>query len=177
MKNPRSLLKVLPFITLLAAPLASATVLDVRIDGSDAIFLAGRTDLTIPAASAPWTGPGDYTLRHGTPTPEEIQETLPPIFTVASGDVIRALDPVVGIISFGLGFDKASYGPSGSGVSGSNLSALGGISGYRGPKGALTGLFLTDAIPTSGAPATLNFDPSGIGAEFSVLNPGIGQVF
>jgi PEP-CTERM motif len=177
MKYIKTLFKTLLLIAVLTAPMAFATVQTVTIDGSDAIFLAGRTDLTIPAASAPWNGPGDYTIRHGGPTPEEIQETLPPIFSVASGDVIRALDPAVGGISFFNGVGAPFYGPSGNGASGSSLTALGGISGYIGPQGALTGVFITDAIPLTGAPATMNFTPSGSGIEFSVLNPGLGQVF
>lgn len=177
MKNHLNLLKMLPLLALVSAPLASAKVEDVTIDGGDVIFLAGRTDLTIPEVSAAWDGPGDHIIRHPGPTPEEIVETLPPIFTVASGDVIRALDPAVGGISFFNGIGAPFYGPSGNGLSGSHLSALGGISGYVGPQGALAGVFLSDAIPGSGAPDTLNFNPDGLGAEFSVLNPGLGQVF
>ena len=72
----------------------------LRLTALTLFFLAGRTDLTIPAASQPWTGPGDHTIRHGGPTPEEIVETLPPIISVSAGDIIRALDPAVGGISF-----------------------------------------------------------------------------
>jgi hypothetical protein len=61
-----------------------AAVFDISIAGSDAIFLAGRTDLVIPPASDPWTGPGDFLIRHGGPTPEEIRETVPPFLSVAS---------------------------------------------------------------------------------------------
>jgi len=39
-----------------------AQVYDVTIDGSDAIWLAGRTDVVIPPASDPWPG---GLLRHG----------------------------------------------------------------------------------------------------------------
>jgi hypothetical protein len=172
-----SLFKCLPLLVAVCSPWASATVVSITIDGGDAIFLAGRTDLTIPPASEPWGGPGDHTIRHGGPTPEEIVETLPPIISVAAGDVIRALDPAVGGISFYNGLGAPYYGPSGNGLSGSNLSSLGGISGYIGPQGALAGVFLTDAIPNGSAPLTLNFNPDGLGAEFSVLNPAVGQVF
>ena len=71
---------------------ANATVFGVTIDGGDAIFLAGRTDVAIPPASDPWTT-GTHLIRHGGPTPEEIQETLPPFIPVGTGDVIRVLDP------------------------------------------------------------------------------------
>ena len=52
---------------------ATAATFSITVDGSDAIFLAGRTDVTIPAASDPWTT-GTHLIRHGIPTPEEIQE-------------------------------------------------------------------------------------------------------
>ena len=79
----------------LTATAASALVMDVTIEGSDAIFLAGRTDITIPAASDPWNYP-DGMQRHSYPTPEEIQETFPSVFSITAGDVLRVLDPAVG---------------------------------------------------------------------------------
>jgi hypothetical protein len=145
----------------------------VQIDGGDAIWLAGRTDVIVPAASSSWS----FLIRHGGPTPEEIQETHPDLFPISGGDTLRVLDPAVGGISFYNGFGSPYFGPDGNGASGSNLSAIGGISGYRGPQGPLVGVFLDDSIPTSGAPATLNFDPSGLGTDFLSLNPELGQVF
>lgn len=167
----------LSFVAALSAPASHAAIIDLTIDGSDAIFLAGRTDLTIPDASQPWTGPGDYLVRHGGPTPEEIQETLPPQIAISAGDIIRALDPAVGGISFFNGIGAPYYGPGGNGLSGSSLTALGGISGYIGPQGALAGVFLSDAVPTSGAPATLDFSPGGLGIDFLSLTPELGQIF
>ena len=80
------------FLTILclciAGP-ASATIIDLTIDGGDAIFLAGRTDLSIPPASDPWNYPAGM-QRHTLPTPEEIQETLPPIIPVSPGDCYRS---------------------------------------------------------------------------------------
>lgn len=157
-----------------------ATVIELTIRGSDAIFLAGRTDVVIPPASDPWTGPGTHLIRHGTPTPEEIQETLPPFVAVSGGDIIRVADPAVGGIHFFLGFGTPGtfFGPSGNGLSGSDLTALDGISGYKGPQGPLVGVFLDDNIPNMGpAPATLDFSPSGIGTEFLTLSPLLGQIF
>ena len=171
-------LLLFPFILLLFSfSLSFAAQYDVTIDGSDAIFLAGRTDLTIPAASAPWTGPGDYLIRHGGPTPEEIQETLPPSISVSAGNVVRVLDPAVGGVSFFNGFGAPLYGPGGNGLSGSNLTALGGISGYFGPQGPLTGVFLDASIPASGPPVALDFSPGGLGIDFLTLSPALGQVF
>ena len=160
--------------TLLLASPAQAQVYTVTVDGPDAIFLAGRTDIVIPPASDPWPG---GLIRHGGATPEEALESIPPFVPVAGGDVIKALDPAVGGINFFNGFGPAFFGPGGNGVSGSNLSSFGGISGYIGPQGPLAGVFLTDAVPTSGAPATLDFSSSGMGTDFLSLSPVIGQVF
>lgn len=153
----------------------NATIIDTVVDGSDAIWLAGRTDLTIPDASAAWPG---GLLRHSSPTPEEIKETLPPGFSASAGDVIKVLDPAVGGISFFKGFGGVLFGPDGNGVPGSsNIGSFGGISGYHGTQGALVGLFLSDDIPTSGAPSTLDFSLGGLGVNFSSLTPELGQVF
>ena len=131
---------------------SEAVIYDVTIDGSDAIFLAGRTDVVIPPASDPWTT-GTHLIRHGGPTPEEIQETLPPFVSVSGGDIIRAADPALGGVNFFNGFGPPFFGPSGNGLSGSDLAALDGISGYIGPQGPLAGVFLDNSIPSSG-PAT-----------------------
>ena len=164
---------------LLALP-ASAATYDITIDGSDSIFLAGRTDLTIPPANAPWgdADPATYDgmLRHAFPTPEEILETLPPIISVSDGDVVKVADPAVGGISFFNGFGAPFYGPEGNpGVS--NLSPFAGISGYIGTQGALVGVFLTDAIPNGTPPPSLNFSAGGIGTDFTSIVPDIGQIF
>lgn len=151
-----------------------AAVIDVSVDGSDAIFLAGRTDLLpIPPL------PGPFMLaRHPLGTPEMILETLPPEIAVTAGDVIRLVDPAIGGISFFNGFGAPLFGPGGNGLSGSNLSSIGGISGYLGPQGPLVGVFLDAAIPSAGpAPATLDFTPGGLGTDFLSLMPELGQVF
>ena len=153
---------------------AQASVIDLTIDGGDAIWLAGRTDLVIPAASAPWPS---GLLRHPGPTPEEIQETLPPGLAVSAGDLIRVLDPASGGISFFNGFGDPFFGPDGNGAAGSSLTAFGGISSYSGPQGPLVGVFLTDAVPSGAAPAGLDFSPAGLGTNFLTLFPALGQVF
>lgn len=160
------------------ASLQANTIVDVSINGTHAIFLAGRTDITIPDPSLPWTSPaGGFLTRHGSPTPEEAKEEFPPEVAVTAGDVIRVLDPAVGGINFFNGFGPPFFGPAGNGVSGSNLNSLGGISGYRGPQGALVGVFLDNNVPLTGPPATLNFDPSGLGTDFLSLSPLLGQIF
>ena len=169
--------ETISILLLLFVSVASAETYEVQVDGTDAIFLAGRTDVTIPPASELWIG-DTILLRHPWRTPEEMQETLPKIIPVKEGDVIRLLDPAIGGISFFNGFGKPFYGPSGNGEAGSKLRPLDGISGYAGPEGALTGVFLSDAIlDTEPAPLTLDFTPTGIGTHFATLSPLIGQVF
>jgi hypothetical protein len=163
--------------SMLFATASFAATYDITIDGGDAIFLAGRTDLIVPPASDPWTS-GTILIRHGGPTPEEVQETMPPFISVAAGDIVRVLDPASGGVNFFNGFGPPFYGPAGNGLDGSDLQPLDGISGYKGPQGALAGVFLTDAIPNSGpAPATLDFTPAGLGTDMPILNPVLGQVF
>ena len=53
---------------------ANATIINTVIDSSDAIWLVGRTDLTIPDASATWLG---GLIRHGGPTPEKRGQVFP----------------------------------------------------------------------------------------------------
>lgn len=166
---------VIAFVVLGSAGLASALVFDETIDGSDAIWLAGRTDLVIPDANLPWPG---GLIRHGGPTPEEIKETLPPGFAVTAGDVIKVLDPADGGISFFNGVGAPYYGPDGNGVPGSsNIGSFGGISGYLGTQGALVGVFLDDSIPNGAPPPTLDFSLGGLGVNFPSLTPGLQQVF
>lgn len=156
---------------------AQAIVIETTLRGSDAIWLAGRTDLVIPPASDPWPG---GLARHLGPTPEEIQETRPPGFSILGGDIVKVLDPADGGISFFNNFGGIIYGPDGNGVPGSsNIGSFGGISGYIGTQGALVGVFLDDNIPNGAPPPTLDFSngPGGLGTEFTSLSPDLGQVF
>lgn len=161
----------------LGATICNAATFDVVIDGPDAIFLAGRTDVVIPAANLPWNT-GTFLLRHGGPTPEEALEQLPSFIAVMAGDTIRVLNPALGGVNFFNGFGPPFFGPSGNGAAGSNLTPLGGISGYLGPQGPLTGVFLDDSVPSGGpAPTTLDFTPGGLGLDFASLSPQLRQVF
>jgi hypothetical protein len=161
---------------ILAASTAQATTYNVGIDGTDAIFLAGRTDLAIPPANQGWPG---GLARHGGPTPEEAVETLPPFISVIAGDVVKVLDTAIGCINFFNGFATGPsdcFGPAGNSSNVSSiLSAFGGVSGYIGTQGALAGVFLDDSIPNGAPPATL--DPLGTDPDFTALSPGLGQVF
>jgi hypothetical protein len=171
---------LLPLSTAATLFLASSSwgaTYDVTVNGSDAIFLAGRTDVVIPDPSQPWNT-GTFLKRHPGPTPEEIKETLPPSVALTGGDIVRVLDPAVGGVNFFNGFGPPFFGPSGNVAGVSNIFPLDGISGYIGPQGALAGVFLSAAIPSSGPPpATLDFSASGLGTNQATLSPLLNQVF
>jgi len=161
-----------------AAP-ALAAVFDVAIDGQDVIFLAGRSDVCIPAAGAfPAVGscPGPFPIgRHGSFPASFEQERFPQSIGVVGGDVVQVLDPAVGGIDFFNSGGVTIFGPEGAG-GGSNLNAVGGISGYIGPQGALVGVFLDDSVPSSGpAPGAIDFNSFGL--NFASLTPSLRQVF
>jgi hypothetical protein len=144
----------------------------ITIQGTDAIFIAGRTDVVIPPANEPFA----TLIRHGGPTPEEAQETFPSSITVAGGDIVKVFDPGVGGVNFFNGFGPPYFGPEGAAPA-SSITSLGGISGYIGTQGALVGVFLDNSVPSSGpAPATLDFSSVASRNELSI-SPGLGQVF
>ncbi len=162
-------------VTLLSQKAEAATT-NVIVRGTDAIFLAGRSDLTPAPAN------GNRTqfdlLRHSSITPENLLETHPLGISVFPEAIVTLQEPATGGVSYFNGFGGLTYGPEGNGLSGSNLSSLDGISGYMGPQGPLVGVFLDDLIPSSGpAQATLDFTPSGLGTDFMSLSPDLGQVF
>jgi hypothetical protein len=163
-------------LLLIMIPTANAVIIQTEVRGSDAIWLAGRFDLEIPAAVDPWPG---GMMRHDVMTPEEVLETLPPEFPVEGGDLIKVLSPATGGISFVLGFGGRIFSPDGSDAAGSSsINSFGGISGYLGTKGALVGVFLGTEIPDGEAPETLDFsNSSGQGINFDTLLPDLGQVF
>lgn len=160
--------------------LARGTSFDfnVTVDGVDAIFLAGRTDvLPIPT---PTGDPNAFVLeRHTFLVPEfPLTEELPPSIPVSERAVVRVIKAAIGGVSFFSGFNGPIVGPDGDRESESNLSSLGGISGYKGPRGSLVGVFLNDSIPDKKrAPATLDFTSNGLGANFTSLSPALRQVF
>jgi hypothetical protein len=165
------------FVALVAAMAstvsAQADVHDVSIQGSDAIYLAGRTDIgVIPAIPAPF-----ILARHGFDAADFVEETFPPFISVVGGDVVYVVNPAVGGINFFNGLGPPFFGPEGNVGSGSNLNALGGISGYLGTQGALVGVFL-DATSSQGdvAPATLDFSTVAL-RDFTSVSPVLGQVF
>lgn len=165
--------------TILGISPAHAQFYEVEVLGPDVIFLSGRTDVVIPPANQPWGPAGVFPIRHGGPTPEEAQERIPSFIPVSGGDIVKVGDPAIGGINFFNGFGPPFFGPGGNGLGGSNLSGLGGISGYIGPQGPLAGVFLDDNVPSDSAsrPSALNFSPSGIGIDFLSVEPQLAQVF
>ncbi len=161
-------------LLVLAAPsVALATNYDVNINGTDAIWLAGRTDLVIPNHLLSWT---DGLLRHDTSTPEELTETMPSFVPVSGGDTVTALAAATGLISYFNGFGAPPlYGPRGDLQALSGLTSFGGIGPYNGPQGGLVGVFLSDAVPDGqlggAAPS------GGLGGDLRFLTPALRQVF
>jgi Ca2+-binding RTX toxin-like protein len=147
----------------------------IKIRGTDAIFLAGRTDVAIPLL-----GQSSSTFplkRHGFVGSDFLQETFPQSIAVQAGQSFTF--EATGKVDFFNGTSTSrAFGPDGGNPDGSTLLSIQGISGYQGPEGALVGVFLTDKNPSGEvAPETLNFTSSGLGNAFSSLAPKIGQVF
>jgi len=151
-------------------PRAFADQVNLTINSADAIFLAGRTDVTI---APPGAAPSGYPLVRNT-SPSTGVETFPQSVAAASGQSFQF--SVTGSIDYNGTDVDGVYGPDGVTSSTSNLNAVGGISGYYGPAGGFVGVFLTNANPQNGtAPATLNF--TGGNTSFPTLYPLLGQVF
>lgn len=154
---------------------ASAQLYSVVVDGTDAIYLAGRDDVVVPALGSPFA----VLARHGYVNADFEAETFPDMVPVAGGDVVRVLDPVDGWIDFFNGYGNAAtgFGPEGNTAATSTLGSLAGLSGWIGTQGALAGVFLDDTNPVSGtAPAALNFS-TALSRDFVSLSPELGQVF
>lgn len=145
---------------------------------SPVIYLAGRTDITIPPLDQAYTGEGPviFACRGGT-----VQETYPPGYHTQAGAEIQVR--ARGLVNFYGGDAEGATPPDGSLTKVlSMINAFGGISQYLGPQGSLVGVFLDDSIPNGEPPAPLNFGPVGesegaLGLDFERLEPVIGQVF
>lgn len=156
---------------------ASATTFSLTVNGTDAIYLAGRTDVTIPNLGS--SNPSFPLLRHGFVAGDFLKETFPQSIAASNGQEFSFF--ASGCVNYynGLGCQNNTngFGPDGNGLSGSNTNSLGGISAFKGPQGPLVGVFLNNSIPLNGAPAALDFTPGGIGSAFASLAPSLGQVF
>jgi hypothetical protein len=171
------------------SPAAMNFDFDVTVRGVDAIFLAGQglDDLffvkLIPVPiPIPNGDPNAFILlRHDFLVPEfPLTERVPPSIPIVEGATVKAVERAIGGVSFFNGFNGPIFGPDGNEGSESDLSSptnLGGISGYKGPQGALVGVFLDDSIPGGEPPPTLDFTPDGLGTNFTSLEPSLGQVF
>jgi hypothetical protein len=163
---------------LMAASFATAltaygiTPFEFNVDGTDAIFLAGRDDVVIPAL-----GSSFILARHGFVNPDFEQETFPDSIPVVGGQIITFSDPAIGGIHFFNGLGGPFYGPEGDTSATSSLTSLGGISGYLGTSGALVGVFLDGTNPALDlAPSTLDFSTALL-RDFTSISPQLNQVF
>lgn len=160
-------------LTAAGTPNPGNTTTPLTVQGTDVIYLAGRTDVTIPSLGA--SDPSFSLLRHSYVNPDFIQETKPKSVVVQAGDVFTFA--ATGSVDFFNGSFQPTGSPDGyAGTSTSNLFNLGGIGAYRGPQGALVGVFLTDENPANGS-VTGVIDYSTIGSAFETISPGLGQIF
>ncbi|MBF2078346.1 MAG: PEP-CTERM sorting domain-containing protein [Synechococcales cyanobacterium T60_A2020_003] len=145
----------------------------LKVRGTDAIFLAGRLDVTIPPlGSSSSTFP---LTRHGTVRSDFLRENFPKSIPVKPRKTLKF--KAKGAIDFFNG-TSAGYGPDGGAPQGTSLFGIAGISGYDGPTGGLVGVFLSDENPKDTfRPKSLNFTPTGLGTGFKKLSPELGQVF
>ncbi|MEO1131819.1 MAG: SdrD B-like domain-containing protein, partial [Cyanobacteria bacterium J06639_1] len=168
--------EVVPFEFLQTQPgrafIERTTSLDVQ--GTDAIYLAGRDDVTIPPLGS--SNPTFPLLRHSFVRGDFLQETFPQSIDAVPDEIFSF--EATGSIDFFNGSGQGFPTPDGGAPAGSSLSGIAGISGYAGPEGPLVGVFLDANNPQNlPAPAALNFTPAGLGAGFSRLAPELGQVF
>jgi len=144
--------------------------IDFVVDGTDAIFLAGRDDIIIPPLGQPFPS----LPRHGFVAPDFEQETFPNFIPITGGDIIGFAEPPTGGVNFLNGAGPPFTGPEGFGGT-SNLLPLGGISGYLGTPAGLAGVFLDDnnlALETP--PPTLDFSTVA-SRDFVILQPQLRQ--
>ncbi|MBE7528915.1 MAG: PEP-CTERM sorting domain-containing protein [Chloroflexi bacterium] len=143
----------------------------IALGASPVIYLAGRTDITIPPLDESSTL-SIFSCRDG----GIIQETFPPGYRITPQATFTF--QATGRTNFFGGPLEEGYPPDGDPQGQKSfLNAFGGISGYQGPAGTLVGVFLDDAIPTGEPPAPLDFTAAGLGTQFARLEPAIGQVF
>lgn len=157
-------------------PAPESSLQDIEVRGSDVIFLAGRKDVVIPPRG-PEHDPG-FVIRRHDHLVDPLIETLPPFIPIRKGDTVRLLDLAAGSIHFFPQSNAPGWGPAGAAGGTSAIEPLGGISGYRGPKGPLLGVFLDDSNPAAAVPPpTLDFIGTEPGADYDTLSPGLRQVF
>lgn len=142
----------------------------LTLGAAPVIHLAGRTDIVIPALDETSESP-----LFGCRPMGLVQETYPPGYRVSAGARLTAR--AEGRVNYYGGAPEEGYPPDGDPNYPADIEPFGGISGYTGPAGALVGVFLDDAIPNGTAPDRLDFNESGLGVDFTTLEPALGQVF
>ena len=138
--------------------------------GPTAIYLAGRTDVTIPPLGGDLTGFPLWRNCTDLPCDNFLLEQFP-LFQPAVGGMRFIFRATGGVDYYGDPHGKT--GPDGAPETESAIEALDGISGYSGPHGSLVGVFLDAANPKDGTPP----DPLENNTSFSTLSPALGQVF
>ena len=128
----------------------ASPIFDITIDGSDAIWLAGRTDSSSrPRSSrgpAACSGTAATRRRRSSRRCRRSSRSSP---ATSSGRSIRRSAASASSTASA----RRSSAPAATAPAGSSLTAFGGISGYIGPQGPLVGVFLADAVPSAGPPA------------------------
>lgn len=143
------------------------TTTNLTVNATDAIFLAGRTDVTIPPLGS--TNPTFPLARHN---PNGVAlETFPQGVSAFAGETFTFAATGLANPGFASGFPPDGVG----GIS--DINPVAGISGYYGATVfPLVGVFLTDNNPGfTSTPATIPF--RYLGTNLYTLTPGIGQVF
>ena len=140
----------------------------VQVLATDAIGLAGRTDLVIPPIGDDSSG---LPISRTEPGPMQSVETFPQEIAVTPGEQLGF--DAVGRCVFGPG--GAGAGPDGDAPK--DVLPADGISGYAGLGGSLVGVFLDDEVPIAIPPGALDFTDAGLGTDFAMLAPELGQVF
>jgi hypothetical protein len=138
--------------------------------GPTAIYLAGRTDVTIPPLGGDLTGFPLWRNCTDLPCDNFLLEQFP-LFQPAVGGMRFIFRATGGVDYYGDPHGKT--GPDGWPETESAIVALGGISGYSGPHGSLVGVFLDAANPKDRTPP----DPLENNTSFFSLSPALGQVF
>jgi hypothetical protein len=152
----------------LAPAVRAAAQTPFAVLATDAIHLAGRSDITIPEIGGDLEG---FPLDRAEAFVGQNPETRPFAIDVAPGEEL--FFDASGAATFTPGGDPS--GPDGDVPK--DVVAVGGISGFQGLGAALVGVFLDDAIPLADPPAALDFGDAAIGTDFAGLSPELGQVF
>lgn len=142
----------------------------IPVTGRDVIFLARRSDVTIAPAGNP---PPGYVLTRNNPAGPEA-EVFPCAIPVTGGN-LYCFPETTGQVNLNVGGSGPVVGPDGGNFN-VDVSSLGDVSGYKGPVGALVGVFMDFNVANgSSPPATIDF--SALGTAFATLAPQLGQVF